>query len=92
MKKIFALMLALMVVFVFSLNCMAAQSPTGRVLPTKEPHTQQGGGGGGDDDGKKHHDNSSTSPKTGMEHAGALVAIITASGAVILAGRKLIKK
>lgn len=83
MKRIIcALMLTFVMMFAFSVACFAAVSPTQTVLPTDE--TDDGSGGGGN-----YGDKSSTSPKTGMELAGACVAVITAAGVAIVAKKKL---
>ena len=80
-KRICALLLTFMMMFAFSVSCFAAVSPTQTAVPTKET----GGGNGG---GGNKGDHSKTSPKTGMELAGAFVAIITASGVALVARRK----
>ena len=80
-KKICALMLTFLMMFAFSVNCLAWVSPTQTAVPTKE----NGGGNGG---GGKNDDKSNKSPKTGMELAGAFVAIITASGVALIARKK----
>ena len=81
-KKICALMLTFLMMFAFSVNCLAWVSPTQTAVPTKE--TGNGGGNGGD----RGADHSKTSPKTGMALAGAFVAIITASGVALVARKK----
>lgn len=80
-KHICALLLTFMMMFAFSVSCFAAVSPTQTAVPTKE----QGGGNGG---GGNYGDHSKTSPKTGMELAGAFVVIIAASGVALVARRK----
>ncbi len=84
-KKICALMLTFLMMFAFSVNCLAWVSPTQTAVPTKE--TGNGGGNGGNN-GDRGADHSKTSPKTGMELAGAFVAIITASGVALIARKK----
>lgn len=74
-------MLTLLLMFAFSVNCLAWVSPTQTAVPTKE----NGGGNGG---GGNNGDHSKTSPKTGMAMAGAFVAIITASGVALVARKK----
>ena len=74
-------MLTFLMMFAFSVNCLAWVSPTQTAVPTKEP----GGGNGG---GGNNGDRSNKSPKTGMELAGAFVAIITASGVALIARKK----
>ena len=74
-------MLTFLMMFAFSVNCLAWVSPTQTAVPTKE----NGGGNGG---GGKNDDKSNKSPKTGMELAGAFVAIITASGVALIARKK----
>ena len=83
-KKICALFLTLMLLFAFSVNCLAYVSPTQTAVPTKE--TSQSGSGG--KNGGKKYDHSNKSPKTGMELAGAFVAVITASGIALIARKK----
>ena len=80
-KRICALLLTFMMMFAFSVSCFAAVSPTQTAVPTKEHGSGNGGGG-------NNGDHSKTSPKTGMELAGAFVAIITASGVALVARRK----
>ena len=75
-------MLTFLMMFAFSVNCLAWVSPTQTAVPTKET---KGGNGGGGNNGDDH---SNQSPKTGMELAGAFVAIITASGVALIARRK----
>lgn len=75
-------MLTFLMMFAFSVNCLAWVSPTQTAVPTKE--TGNGGGNGGD----RGADHSKTSPKTGMALAGAFVAIITASGVALVARKK----
>ena len=82
-KKICALMLTFLLMFAFSVNCLAWVSPTQTAVPTKETG---GGNGGGGNNGNGDH--SKTSPKTGMAMAGAFVAIITASGVALVARKK----
>ena len=74
-------MLTFLMMFAFSVNCLAWVSPTQTAVPTKE--SKRGNGGGGD-----NGDHSNKSPKTGLELAGAFVAIITASGVALVARRK----
>lgn len=74
-------MLTFLMMFAFSVNCLAWVSPTQTAVPTKE---HNGGNGGGGNNG----DRSNKSPKTGMELAGAFVAIITASGVALIARKK----
>ncbi len=76
-------MLTFLMMFAFSVNCLAWVSPTQTAVPTKE--TGGNGGGGGNNNNGDH---SKTSPKTGMELAGAFVAIIAASGVALVARRK----
>ncbi len=78
-------MLTFLMMFAFSVNCLAYVSPTQTAVPTKEPG---GGGGSGDND----VDHSNKSPKTGMEIAGAFIAIVTASGVALVARRKFTEK
>lgn len=77
-------MLTFLLMFAFSVNCLAWVSPTQTAVPTKEHKKGNGGGGNKGDNG----DHSNTSPKTGMAMAGAFVAIITASGVALIARRK----
>ena len=77
-------MLTFLMMFAFSVNCLAWVSPTQTAVPTKE----NGGGGGNGGNGDSGADHSKTSPKTGMELAGAFVAIITASGVALIARKK----
>ena len=92
-KKICALMLTFLLMFAFSVNCLAWVSPTQTAVPTKE--TKKGNGGGGNNGGNGNGggadnkgDHSNKSPKTGMAMAGAFVAVITASGVALIARRK----
>ncbi len=78
-------MLTLLLMFAFSVNCLAWVSPTQTAVPTKEKGTGNGGGGGSADNKGDH---SKTSPKTGMAVAGAFVVIITASGVALVARKK----
>lgn len=91
-KKICALLLTFLMMFAFSVNCLAWVSPTQTAVPTKETKGGSGSGGnggnGGGSNGGSHTDHSSKSPKTGMEMAGVLVAVITASGVALIARRK----
>ena len=82
-KRICALLLTFMMMFAFSVTCFAAVSPTQTAVPTKEHGGGSGNGGNGGG-----NDRSSTSPKTGMELTGALVAIIAGSGVALIARRK----
>ena len=74
-RTVCALMLTLIMMFAFSVTCLAAGSPTQEPITTKKQQSKQ-------------HDTSSTSPKTGMELAGAFVAIVSAAGVALVAKRK----
>ena len=78
-------MLTLLLMFAFSVNCLAWVSPTQTAVPTKETG---GGNGGGGNNGDRNGDHSNKSPKTGIPVAGAFVAIITASGVALVARKK----
>ncbi len=84
-KKICALLLTFLMMFAFSVNCLAWVSPTQTAVPTRETKGGNGGGGNGAD---QKADRSNKSPKTGMVMGGAFVAIITASGVALIARRK----
>ena len=84
-KKICALMLTLLLMFAFSVNCLAWVSPTQTAVPTKE---SGGGNGSGGNNGDQKGDHSNKSPKTGMALAGAFVVVITASGVALIARKK----
>ena len=82
-------MLTFLMMFAFSVNCLAWVSPTQTAIPTKE--TKGGNGSGGNNGGNgadRNGDHSNKSPKTGMVMGGALVAIVTASGVALIARRK----
>ena len=78
-------MLTFLMMFAFSVNCLAWVSPTQTAVPTKE---NGNGGGSGGNNGDARGDHSKTSPKTGMALAGAFVAVITASGVALIARKK----
>ena len=80
-KRVFALLATLILTFAFSVNCFAAPSPSVKPLPTNEAPTRNPGADG-DDNGENK------SPKTGVDLAGAFVAIITASGVALAAKKK----
>lgn len=82
MKKIIALLTALILTFSFATVCFAAESPTKEVLPTEEPT----GEGEGETPGGS---TSTTSPKTGLPLAGAFVAVITSTGLALVAKKEM---
>lgn len=75
MKKISALLAALVLTFAFATTCFAAPSPTVTDVPTKET---TGGGKG-----------SQTSPQTGLPIAGAFVAVISSAGLALVAKKEM---
>lgn len=75
-KRILALLLATVLIFAFSVTCFAKKSPNSNVL--------EGGEGNGNGEGNQ----SDTSPKTGTDLAGAFVAVITATGVVLVSKKK----
>ena len=79
-KKLFVLFATVILVFAFSITCFAKSSPSADVLPTEHESEDNGNGGGRND--------SSTSPKTGVNLAGAFVAVVTAAGVILVSKRK----
>lgn len=71
-KRIFALLTTLVLTLAFATTCFAKVSPDIEPITTKEPQV----------------DKPKTSPKTGVDIAGAFVAIITASGVALTAKKK----
>lgn len=81
-KRILALLATLILTFAFSVNCFAAVSPTGNILPTDEEKTTATGNGG---TGENH---SQTSPKTGANIAFGFVAVVSATGVALVSKKK----
>lgn len=79
-KKLFVLFATVILVFAFSITCFAKSSPSADVLPTEHETEDTGNGGGGN--------TSSTSPKTGVNLAGAFVAVVTAAGVMLVSKKK----
>ena len=80
-KRIFALLATLILTFAFATTCFAAPSPSEEVLPTEETTENISGGNTG-----------STSPKTGVNLAGAFVVVITASGIALVSHKINLRK
>lgn len=83
-KKLFALLLTVLMIFAFTTMCFAASSPEATVRPTDSHETT--GSGSGDNNGKKN--TSDVSPKTGYELGGSFVVMITALGVAIVSMKK----
>lgn len=75
MKKISALLAALVLTLAFATTCFAAPSPTVTDIPTQD--TTKGG------------NVSPTSPKTGLPIAGAFVAVISSAGLALVAKKEM---
>ena len=104
-KKIFTLFAILLLIFAFSVPCIAAESPSGTVIKPTKPNKNNdnnnnnngNGGSNNNNSGNKGNDNrnnyggntSQTSPKTGYDFAGAFIAIITATGVALVSVKKL---
>jgi hypothetical protein len=104
-KSIFAFIAVLVLTFAFSTVCFAKGSPTGNVITTTKDSNQggnvrdnrnggetDGNGGNGVDinnNNNNNKNNSGTSPKTGAQVAVPLIAIITLSGAIVIARKEL---
>jgi hypothetical protein len=82
-KRIVALLFTALLVFAFSVTCFAKISPTPETIPTEETT------GDAANTTPKNPNKSSTSPKTGVEMTGALVAVITAAGVALVSKKKL---
>lgn len=80
-KRLFTLLATMLLIFAFSVTCFAKSSPTPSVLPTEAETSKPGNGGGGGNA-------SNTSPKTGVDLAGAFVAVITAAGVALVSKKK----
>lgn len=89
-KRLLALLATLILTFAFSVNCFAAVSPTGDVIPTAEENTTPGGGGGSGEEttSNPNDNNSQTSPKTGANLALGFVAVISAAGVALVSKKK----
>lgn len=75
-KKLFVLFATAILVFAFSITCFAKSSPSADTLPAEHETDAPG------------RNISSTSPKTGVNLAGAFVAIITATGVILVSKKK----
>lgn len=74
MKKLFALLTALILTFSFATTCFAAVSP-GPTVISPEPTTEKPG--------------PAKSPQTGLPIAGAFVAVITSAGLALVAKKEM---
>lgn len=83
-KRLLALLATLILTFAFSVNCFAAVSPTGDVIPTGEENTTGSGNGGGNGGGNT----SQTSPKTGANLALGFIAVVSSAGVALVSKKK----
>ena len=88
-KRLLALLATLILTFAFSVNCFAAVSPTGNVIPTEDQNpTGDGNGGTGDETTTPNNNTSQTSPKTGANLALGFVAVISSAGVALVSKKK----
>ncbi len=87
MKKIIiTLLLTTIMLFAFSMTCLAAGSPVGTVAPTQEEKTIGNGGG---DQTTGEPNTGSTSPATGsFDLSASLLVTIAAAGIAIVSMKK----
>ena len=86
MKKIILVLIAtLILTFSFATTCFAKVSPAGTVKPTEEETTDGGSSVPNNPNG------SDKSPKTGVETAIPMIALITAAGVMLVAKKESAK-
>ncbi|MCI8955931.1 MAG: hypothetical protein HFG29_02940 [Eubacterium sp.] len=84
-KNILVLIATLILTFSFATTCFAKVSPTGDVKPTDEQTTADGNSVPNNPNG------SDKSPKTGVETAIPMIALITAAGVMLVAKKEYAK-
>lgn len=72
-KKIYMLLVTLVLVFAFSVTCFAKVSPTPTVIPPEETTSEE---------------KPSTSPQTGVDVSAAFIVIISAVGIALVSKKK----
>ena len=91
MKKIlFTLCLTFIMIFTFSVACMAAKSPNGTVLPTHDENTSGNGNGGRTTEPSTGKPNKTPySPETGSYELGdSIIVTFAALGIAIVSMKK----
>lgn len=84
-KSILVLIATLILTFSFATTCFAKVSPAGTVKPTEEETTDGGSSVPNNPNG------SDKSPKTGVETAIPMIALITAAGVMLVAKKESAK-